>query len=242
MNKGLSEVREDDVIKLFRSIPFRGSLRQAGGFTKQTGHESGFRVVRDLYSGTCYFSKVVKGTTVGFGNHEDEIDNFEFKGQNVPFKRCHAFLDLHFHPEITKYPVPSYDDLLDSEADIENYKTHERIEVCPIMAISHILNDDTVISLLYQKKFSGEIRQLQTLRELDSDLDKIAITNPSKVVDYLKSSGLFYADILILEKRRHYIPDKEDYPRLKLFANTPRRRESSCNNVDHPLDVGLYLE
>lgn len=246
MSEVFTEVREDDVTKLFRSMPFRGSLRQAGDFTKQTGYESGFRVVRDFYSGTYYVSGVVEGITDGF-NFEDKVfdekfDNFEFEGQNVPFGRCYQFLRLHFHPEITKYPIPSYDDLLTSEADIENWKTQERIEVCPIIAISHILNDDTIISLLYQKKCSSKIRQLQALKELDSDLNKIVIANPSEAVDYLEQSGLFYADTITLEKRRGYSPDKEDCHKLKRFVRPPRRRAIVDDSIHQPIYMELYSD
>ena len=75
------------------------------------------------------------------------------------------------------------------------------------------------------------IFELQTLKELDSDLDKIAITNPSEVVDYLKKSGLFHADILTLEKRRGYSPDKEDYHKLRRFVHTTRRQDKTCNSL-----------
>ncbi len=246
MSDVFTKVREDDVTKLFRSMPFRGSLRQAAAFTKQTGYESGFRVVRDLYCDTYYVSEVVEGITDGF-NFEEKVfdgnfDNFEFEGQNVPFDRCYQFLRLHFHPEITKYPVPSYDDLLTCEADIENWKTQERIAVCPIITISHILNDDTIISLLYQKKCRRRIGQLQALKELDSDLNKIVITNPSEAVDYLEESGLFHADTITLEKRRGYRPNDEDYHKLKRFARTPRRQAATSDSIHQPLYMELYSD
>jgi hypothetical protein len=246
MSEVFTEVIEDDVTKLFQSIPFRVSLRQASGFTKRTGYESGFRVVRDLYSGTYYVSRVVEGVTDGF-NFEDEVfdtkfDNFEFEGQNIPFDRCYQFLRLHFHPESTKYPIPSYDDLLTSEADIENWKTQERIEVRPIIAISHILNDDTVISLLYQKKCSTKIGQLQALKELDSDLNNIVIANPSEAVGYLEESGLFHADIITLEKRRHYSPNKKDYAKLTLFAHTPVKQTIADDSIPQPIQMELYSD
>jgi hypothetical protein len=238
MNEALAEVREDDVTKLFRNKAFRRNLKQAAIYTKQTGYESGFHVIRDLYLGSYYVSRVTQGITDSLPTEEDLFEkNFnycEYNEQNDSSGRCYRFFDLHFHPGATKYPIPSYYDLLTSHSNIENGQKNEQLEVCPVMAVSHVLNDDTIISLLYQKIHRFNTIQLQTLKELNSDLDKIAITNPSEVVDYLKRSGLFRADTLILEKKRHYSPNKEDYSRLKAFTCTPCRRYPTSNKNINP--------
>ena len=250
MSEVFPEIGENDVAKLFRGIAFRRNLRQAAAFTKQTGYESGFRVARDFYRGFYYVRRVVEGTTDRSNTEEQlleqlfekKFDNFEFDGQNVFSGCCYRFFDLHFHPETTKYPIPSYYDLLTSQSSIENHKTHEQIEVCPIMAVSHILGDDTIITLLYQKKCRGNMGQRIALEELDSDLDKIAVTNPSEAVDYLEESGLFHADMITLQKRCGYSPDKKDYPKLRRFVHTPRRRAIVDDSVHQPVYMELYSD
>ena len=242
MNKPLAEVREDDVIKLFRSMPFGKSLRQAAGFTKRTGYESGFLVARDLYSGSRYVSSMCKGTTENFQsehiNHDGFFD-FDFGDQNVSFERCYRFLDLHFHPDITGYPKPSCLDLQLAQEDCDRRSGCEDVDARPIIAVAHVLEDDQIVTLLYQKSIEADIEQMQDFKELDFDLSAIDSIDPGYVVDCLEGSGLFYADILTLEKKCVYRPNDNDYNKLKRFVHTPHRQSLIDNTLHQPAYTDL---
>lgn len=242
MNKPLAEVKEDDVIKLFRGIPFRRSLRQAAVFTKRTGYESGLLVARDLYSGSCYVSRMCKGTTENFQTEDINYDgffDFDFGEQNVSFERYYRFLDLHFHPDITGYPEPSYLDLQLAQEDCDQRSGCEDVDVRPIIAVAHIMKDDRLVALLYQKSVEGDIEQMQDFQELASDLSAINFTDTAYVVDCLQGSGLFRADTLTLEKRYDYRPDKMDYGKLKRFVHTPHRQSLTDNTLHQPAYTDL---
>jgi len=228
MDKPLAEVGEDDVIRLFRSIQFRRSLKQAATFTKGTGYESAFRVIRDFYLGSYYVSRILEGTTENFATenrtYAGELADFDFGEQTVPFDCCYRFLNLHFHPDITKCPIPSYPDLLTSQTSLEDWEAYERVDVRPIIGVAHVLQDDRIVTLLYQKSIRGDIEQTHAFRELKVNFPKIDFVDPLDVVDYLDASGLFHADILTLEKKHAYRPDEKDYNKLRRFAHTPKRQ------------------
>lgn len=228
MDKPLAEVGEDDVIRLFRSISFRRSLRQAATFTKDTGYESAFRVTRDFYLGSYYVSRILEGTTENFvtegRTYAGELADFDFGEQAVPFDRCYRFLSLHFHPDITKCPIPSYPDLLTSQTSLEDWEAYEQVDVRPIIGVAHILENDRIVALLYQKSISGDIEQTQAFQELKHDYSLADFVDPLDIVDCLEMTGLFHADILTLEKRYAYRPDEKDYNKLRCFAHTPKRQ------------------
>lgn len=227
MYEHFAEVREDDVIKLFRGVPFRTSLRKAANFTKDTGYESTFRVARDFYNGVCHVSGIIKGNTEDTDNesraYADEFGDFDFDGEIISSDPCHRFVDLHFHPEATRYPVPSYEDLLGSQVYTDDRPLHKQIDIRPVIVVSHVLGNGDVIALLYQKKFANNIRQASGLEELKFALHETVISGPSNAVDCLERSGLFQADILALGKKYAYRPNKDDYYKLRRFVHTPRR-------------------
>lgn len=228
MTHPLAEVREDDVIKLFRSMPFRRSLRQAAAFTKRTGYESAFRVARDFYCGLHYVSGILEGTTedckVKNRTYTGELSDFDFGEQKVSSDRCYRFLSLHFHPDTTKCPIPSFGDLRTAQTALEDWEAYEQVDVRPIIAVAHVLEDDRILALVYQKTIEGDIEQMHDFQDLDSILSTIDFPDPSYVVACLEKSGLFYADILTLEKKYAYRPNNNDYHKLKRFVHTPRRQ------------------
>jgi len=247
MNKSLVKVREDDVIKIFQGIPFRKSLGQAAAFTKQTGYESGLLVVRDLYSSSYYVSRMRKGTTDGFKAEDIIYDgsfNFDFGEQNVSFDRCYRFLDLHFHPEITECPEPSCPDLQLAQEDTNPQNECGDVDVRPIVGVAHILEDDMVITLLYQKRVESniEIEKAPTLVKIGDDLSTVDIPDSSYIVDCLEKSKLFYADMLTLEKKHAYRPNDEDCNKLRRFVHTPRRRATTENSLHQPVYMELYSD
>ena len=222
-----AEVKEEDLIKLLRSMPFHRSLRQAAAFAKTTGYESAFCVARDFYRGSYYVSRMLEGTTESLMNdnrtYRGELTDFDFGEQNISYESCYRFFDLHFHPDKTKCPVPSYPDLRAAQISLDAWDADEQVDVRPIMAVSHILEDDNIIVLLYQKSVEADIERTFAFRTMEHDLATMTFTDPIDVVDYLEQSGLFHADILTLEKRLAYWPNSRDYNRLKRFAHTPRQ-------------------
>lgn len=242
MTEPLTEVREDDVIKLFRGMPFRRSLRQAAAFTKTTGYESAFCVARDFYRRLYYVSGVLEGATDNCKvkrTYAGELAEYDFGEQNVSSHRCYRFLGLHFHPDTTKCPIPSYGDLGIAQIDLDDWQIPEQVDVRPIIAIAHILEDDQIVSLLYQKSIEADIEQMQDFKELDSDLSAIDFIDPAYVVDCLEESGLFYADILTLEKKCAYRPNNNDYNKLKRFVHTPHRQSLTDNTSHQPAYTDL---
>lgn len=235
MSRKFAKVREDDMIKLFVSIPFRRSLSEDAAFTKNTGYESAFRVARDFYIGRCHVSEILRGRAedldVEGRTYEGEFADFDFSTQAISSNRCHRFLDLHFHPGVTKWPVPSYADLLGSQASVDGWEPHWQVDVRPVVVVAHVLENDDIVTLLYQKKYGGYIGQMQRLEELESDLYKAAISEPSRAVDYLEASGIFSADILTLKKKYSYRPPKEDNPKLTRYVHTPKRKRATLSNL-----------
>lgn len=235
MTKALAEVKEDDVIKLFQSVPFRRSLRQAATFTKITGYESAFRVARDFYRGFYYVSGVLEGTTENLHaknrTYAGELADFNFGEQNVSSERCYRFFALHFHPDVTKCPTPSYPDLQTAQTRFEDWEAYEQVDVRPIITVAHILEDDRIIALLYQKSIEGDIEQMQDFQEVVSDLSTIDFIDPAYVVDCLEGSGLFHANILTLEKKHTYRPNDENSAKLRHFAHTPHRRATADDSI-----------
>lgn len=221
-----AEVTEDDVIRLFQSIPFRRSLRQAAAFTKSTGYESAFCVARDFFRGSCYVSRMLAGTAENIETdnrtYRGELADFDFGEQDVSNKRCYRFFDLHFHPDISNCPVPSYPDLLGAQTSLEPWDDGQ-IDVRPIIAVSHILGDDKLVILLYQKVVESDIERTLACQKIKYDLPTVTFIHPQDVVDYLQQSGLFRADILRFEKRYAYRPDRADYSKLKRYVHTPHR-------------------
>jgi len=195
------------------------------------GVQNRLGVARDFYQGFYYVSGVLEGTTENFHveerTYEGELTDLDFGEQNVSFDCCYRFFDLHFHPDITKCPKPSYPDLRVAQTSLEDWEAYEDMDVRPIITVAHILEDDRIIALLYQKSIGGDMEQMQDFQELASNLSAIDFIDPAYVVDCLEESGLFYADILTLEKKRAYRPNDEDYDKLKRFTHTPRRQDTS---------------
>jgi len=237
MSRNFAQVGEDDVIKLFVSMPFRRSLRQAAAYTRDTGYESAFRVARDLYTGCCYVSGILRGKAedldVEGRTYEGAFADFDFGNQVISSNRCHRFLALHFHPEVTKWPVPSYSDLLGSQVDMD-LESHQRADIRPIMVIAHTLRNEDIFALLYQSNYGGLLGQVRDLEELECDLNKASISEPSRAVGCLEASGIFSADTLNLEKKYAYRPSKEDYPKLRRYVHTPKRQDAFTEG-------GLYI-
>jgi len=246
MTRFFTEVKSDDVTKLFRSMPFRSSLRQAAAFTKRTGYESALCVARDFYLGSCYVSRMLKGTTEGFEingrTYGGRLADYDFGEQNIHFEHCYRFLGLHFHPDLTECPIPSSRDLMTAQGGTEPWDAYESIDVRPIIAVAHILENNRIVALLYQKSIEGDIEHMQDFQDLNSDLYAIDFPAPPYVVDCLEESGLFYADILTLEKKRHYSPNKKDYAKLKRFTSTPRRRAATGDSIHQSVYMELYSD
>jgi len=227
MTQPIAEVGMNDVVRLLRSAAFCDSLRQAAAFTKNTGYESAFEVARDLYHGHYYVSRALVGTTENFKTqnrtYAGELVDFDFGGRDVSFDRCYRFLSLHFHPDVTNCPIPSYPDLLTSQTSLEDWELHEQLDVRPIIAVAHVLDDDNIVALIYQKSIRNDIGQTLDFLELKKHLHEMDFFEPLEVVDYLEATNLFHADVLNLDKRRAYHPEDSNYSKLKRFVHTPRR-------------------
>lgn len=227
MTQPLAEVKADDVLRLFRSVSFRSSLRQAAAFTNSTGYESAFRVARDFYDGSCCVSRVREGTSDSFDTedrtYEGELADFDFGGQNITRDKWYCFFALHFHPDFTECPEPSLSDIKSSQSDHLEGQMVMRADVRPVIAVAHILDDGRIVTLLYQKRIAGNIEQTKDFWETESNLARREFYDPSDVVSILETSGLFHADSLMLERRYAYRPAMGDYDKLRRFVHTPSR-------------------
>jgi hypothetical protein len=92
-------VSGENLIKLFMSVDFKQKFAEAADITMQSGYESAFSVLRDLFnSDVMVCSKVTKGTADSVGIH-DEIEDNKLLAEGFNSFRM---IELHFHPPVSK--------------------------------------------------------------------------------------------------------------------------------------------
>ena len=155
MDYGRLDVTEKELLDLIQSDEFRGRLGRAARLTMQTGHETGFRLYRDVERAADYLSPVVEGGT-------DEIDSRVYdeweretlpdwpteNGSDGPTENGFYLLLFHFHPEFGEPLQLSYTDILLTDSSYD-------FETRPIVGIGNVDKHRHGYVTLLQRTFSG---------------------------------------------------------------------------------------
>jgi hypothetical protein len=224
MDKPIAPVTAESLWQLVRSARFVWRLSQAAGYTRNTGYESEFLVARELYRGTYYVSDLIEGGTQSIDSeamiYTEGVDEELFVGQRIPAENCYRFFDLHFHPDRTLWPEPSEPDLGSAQAYMSQGPPNPRVDVRPIGAVAHALDDGDIVALFYQKNVPGDIEQLTRFRDLVGEIYNDDF-DASRAADALEQSGLFRAERFLLKRGQRYRPSRRDRAKFSRFAHTP---------------------
>ncbi len=242
LNPNIRPIGKQEIKRIFAGNEFLERLTQAAVITWETGHESGFSVVRDIYQ-----NKVMYGSVVGF-DWEDGFDNegvaldptksiqdrfWRSMEPVVSYKalerdEIYPVADLHFHPFPYTF-MPSIDDINHFLGWREEYLTDIfpgfKINHYPVDCIASIPRSERTVELLLLQE-TGE----EPLGEKNADIlhagveNNPAFVNENGIIARLFSQQRSVQALMLsydYNKSRYHLR-KRQYRQLGRFASWPR--------------------